>query len=158
MAERAPWRLVVGCDDAGYDYKQALLADLVANPRVGSVDDVGVDAQGHTAYPLIGLAAAQRVADGLADRALLICGTGIGMCITANKVPGIRAAVGHDSYSVERAVKSNDAQVLTIGQRVIGLELARRLVAEWLGYTFDPTSPSAPKVAHITAYEAARRG
>lgn len=73
------------------------------------------------------------VAAGRADRALLVCGTGLGVAISANKVPGIRAVTAHDSYSVERAVLSNDAQVLYVGQRVIGIGLARRLVAEWLG-------------------------
>ena len=67
------------------------------------------------------------VADGEADRALLVCGTGLGVAISANKVPGVRAVTAHDSFSVERAVLSNDAQVLCFGQRVIGIELARRL-------------------------------
>ena len=86
-------------------------------------------------------------ATGHADRALLVCGTGLGVAIAANKVPGIRAATAHDSFSVERAVLSNNAQVLTFGQRVIGLELARRLAKEWLTYRFDEASPSADKVA-----------
>jgi len=77
--------------------------------------------------------AAKLIKDGKADRALLICGTGLGVAISANKVTGIRAVTAHDSFSVERAVLSNDAQV-------IGLELARRLVREWLEYRFDPVS------------------
>ena len=72
------------------------------------------------------------MAAGDADRALLVCGTGLGVAISANKVPGIRAVTAHDSFSVERSVLSNNAQVLTFGQRVIGLELARRLAREWL--------------------------
>ena len=76
----------------------------------------------------------------------------------ADKVVGIRAACAHDSFSVERAIKSNNAQILTLGQRVIGLELARRLVAEWLTYRFDPASASAGKVALISAYEQDHRG
>jgi len=70
----------------------------------------------------------------------LICGTGLGVAISANKVTGIRAVTAHDSFSVERAILSNDAQVLCLGQRVIGLELARRLVGEWVTYRFDPVS------------------
>jgi ribose 5-phosphate isomerase B len=80
------------------------------------------------------------VKEGKADRALLICGTGLGVAISANKVTGVRAVTAHDSFSVERAVLSNDAQVLCLGQRVIGLELARRLVREWVEYRFDPVS------------------
>lgn len=150
-----PLTVVVGCDDAGTGYKSVLAQDLAADPRVASVIDVGVGAGEHTHYPHVAVAAARLVADGTADRALLICGTGLGVAISANKVPGIRAVTAHDTFSVERAILSNDAQVLCFGQRVIGLELARRLAREWLGYRFDPTSPSAEKVAAITDYETA---
>ncbi|MCA0438622.1 MAG: ribose-5-phosphate isomerase [Austwickia sp.] len=147
------WRLVVGCDDAGVDYKEAIKTDLEADPRVGSVVDVGVGRDEHTAYPHVAVEAARMVADGRADRAILICGTGLGVAISANKVPGIRAVTAHDSFSVERSVLSNDAQVLCMGQRVIGIELARRLASEWLGYEFDDASASAEKVAAIASYE-----
>jgi ribose 5-phosphate isomerase B len=149
------WRIVVGCDDAGLQYKEILKADLEADPRVGEVVDVGVMADQHTAYPHVAVEAARRIADGAADRALLICGTGLGVAISANKVPGIRAVTAHDSFSVERSVLSNDAQVLCLGQRVVGIELARRLAREWLGYRFDPESASASKVAAINDYEQA---
>lgn len=145
----APLRIVVGSDDAGYDYKERLKDDLQADDRVVEVVDVGVSADATTPYPDVARAAAEMVADGRADRALLVCGTGLGMAIAANKVPGVRAVTAHDSFSVERSVLSNDAQVLAIGQRVVGLELARRLVREWLGYEFDPGSASAAKVARI---------
>jgi len=152
--QKSGWRIVVGSDDAGFGYKEALKKDLEASGLVASVVDVGVDANGHTAYPTVAIEAAELVANGDADRALLICGTGLGVAISANKVPGIRAATAHDSYSVERAVLSNNAQVLTMGQRVIGLELARRLVREWLTYRFDESSASAEKVQVLTDYEA----
>ena len=146
-------RIAIGCDEAGVEYKEVLKADLAADPRVDEVIDVGVNQGEHTAYPHIGVAGARLVADGRADRALLICGTGMGVAMAANKVPGIRASVAHDSFSVERLVLSNDAQVLTLGARVIGIELARRLAREWLGYEFDPNSASAPKVAVFSEYE-----
>ncbi|WP_119697563.1 ribose-5-phosphate isomerase [Microbacterium halotolerans] len=146
-------RLVVGSDDAGFDYKEIIKADLEADARVASVADVGVAADGHTMYPHVAVEAARKVANGEADRAILICGTGLGVAISANKVQGIRAVTAHDSYSVERSVLSNDAQVLCMGQRVVGIELARRLAREWLGYTFDPTSASYEKVCAITEYE-----
>lgn len=149
-----PLRIVIGSDDAGYDYKEILKRDLEKHTGVASVIDVGVDAEGHTPYPTVAVSAAELVARGEADRALLICGTGLGVAIAANKVLGIRATTAHDSFSVERSVLSNDAQVLTMGQRVIGIELARRLVREWLDYRFDPTSASAEKVAEIGRYEA----
>lgn len=146
-------RIVVGSDDAGYEYKEALKADLVGNPDVEVVKDVGVDRNGHTPYPTVAITAAQMIADGVVDRALLVCGTGLGVAISANKVPGVRAVTAHDSYSVERSVMSNNAQVLTFGQRVIGLELARRLAREWLTYEFDASSASAEKVAVLSDYE-----
>lgn len=147
------WRIVVGSDEAGYDYKEALKRDLEASGLVASVVDVGVGADDHTSYPHIAVNAARMVSDGEADRALLVCGTGLGVAIAANKVHGIRAVTAHDSYSVERSVLSNNTQVLCFGQRVVGLELARRLAQEWLTYEFDTSSPSAEKVQDICAYE-----
>ena len=148
------WRIVIGSDDAGYDYKEILKRDLEASDLVASVVDVGVDADGHTNYPTVAVTAAEIVARGEADRALLICGTGLGVATAANKVQGIRAVTAHDGFSVERGVLSNDAQVLCMGQRVVGIELARRNVREWLTYEFDASSASNDKVQEISAYEA----
>ena len=119
---------------------EGLLVDGVALADVDGTAHVAVEA-------------ARRIAAGEADRALLVCGTGLGVAIAANKVPGVRAVTAHDPFSVERAVLSNNAQVLCFGQRVVGLELARRLAKDWLGYTFDEGSASAEKVAAISAYE-----
>ncbi|MGO1173369.1 MAG: ribose-5-phosphate isomerase [Actinomycetaceae bacterium] len=147
-------RIVVGSDNAGYEYKEALKADLEADPRVEQVIDVGVgDDADDNPYPNIGTAAGEKVAADEADRALLVCGTGMGVAMSAGKVPGIRASVAHDSFSVERLIKSNNAQVLAFGQRVIGLELARKLAGEWLEHEFDESSGSAAKVAVLSEYE-----
>jgi ribose 5-phosphate isomerase B len=146
-------RIVVGSDDAGFEYKEALKRDLTANALVESVVDVGVGPDDHAPYPRVAVTAAEMIAAGQADRALLVCGTGLGVAISANKVPGIRAVTAHDSFSVERSILSNNAQVLTFGQRVIGLELARRLTREWLTYRFDDTSASADKLQVLTSYE-----
>lgn len=149
------YRMVVASDNAGFDYKNAIMADLLNDTRVESVVDVGVFADDMLAnsYGQVAIMAAERIRSCDADRAIIICGTGIGVAIAANKVEGIRATVAHDSYSVERSIMSNNCQVLTMGQRVVGLELARRLAKEWLGYTFDPTSPSNEKIGHISDYE-----
>ncbi len=145
--------IAIGADHAGADLKN-LIRDRLAHRDDIRVTDFGVpDAATTTDYPHIGLDVAQAVARGDADRGLLVCGTGIGMAIAANKVAGIRATVAHDSYSVERSVLSNNCQILTLGARVIGPELASRLVDEWLTYEFDPTSSSAGRVALIDAYE-----
>ncbi|HEU4466139.1 MAG TPA: ribose-5-phosphate isomerase [Agromyces sp.] len=147
------FRMIVGSDEAGYDYKEAIKADLERDGRVDSIIDVGVVRDATAPYPAVAIEAAERVANGEADRAILICGTGLGVAIAANKVTGIRAVTAHDSFSVERSILSNDAQVLCMGQRVVGVELARRLASEWLGYEFDPASASKAKVDAICAYE-----
>ena len=152
------YTVAIGADNAGADLKNVLKKQLEDDPRVDVVDFGVPDASDAMAYPHVALDVAHAVARGEARRGLLVCGTGIGMAITANKAPGIRAAVAHDSYSVERSVLSNDCQILTLGARVIGPELAKRLVNEWLGYEFDPGSASAEKVAVISAYEARSNG
>jgi ribose 5-phosphate isomerase B len=147
------WKIITGSDDAAVEYRLELLKLLQNDPRVDEVVDIGVTPGEHTMYPHIAVAAARRVVSGEFDRALLLCGTGLGVAISANKVPGIRAVTAHDSYSVERSVLSNNAQVLAMGQRVIGIELAKKLVTEWLDYHFDPNSSSAEKVDAICSYE-----
>ncbi|KAK2609226.1 D-erythrulose-4-phosphate isomerase 1 [Conoideocrella luteorostrata] len=149
------WRIAMGCDEAGVSYKDAIKRDFESDSRVAEVIDVGSkESSDKTAYPLRAAAAARLVAEGKADRALLICGTGLGVAIAANKIKGIRAVTAHDSFSVERSVLSNNAQVLCMGERVVGLELARRLAKEWLGYEFDVNSASAKKVDEISNLEA----
>jgi ribose 5-phosphate isomerase B len=156
--EERPWRVVVGSDDAGEQLARLLADDLSHDARVASVTDAGFDPASGESYPDVAARAAHLVATGAADRALLVCGTGLGMAITANKVPGVRAVTAHDPFSVERSVLSNDAQVLCLGQRVVGPELARLLVRQWTGHRFDPASPSAAKVAAISAHERAALG
>lgn len=146
--------IVTGSDNAGYGHKSALKELLEQDPRVEKVIDVGVTGrEDGTYYPNVAVEAAEKIAAGEADRALLVCGTGLGVAISANKVSGVRAVTAHDLYSVQRSVLSNNAQVLCMGERVIGLELARRLAREWLGYTFDESSASAEKVAALSEYE-----
>lgn len=154
MGVEKKWTIAVGCDNNGFEYKNALKAALEADPRVLKVEDFGVHESTHsTIYPHIAVDVATAVKDGKADRGLLVCGTGLGVAITANKVPGIRAVTAHDSYSVERGVLSNDAQILCFGQKVVGIEVAKKLAIEWLGYEFDQKSASAAKVKAIKDYE-----
>jgi ribose 5-phosphate isomerase B len=133
-------RLAIGADDAGYPLKVVLCVLL---DELGvAYADVGVDSSAPPAgddpvdYPDVAARVALGVRDGRYDRGILVCGTGIGMAIAANKVPGVRAAQAHDVYSAERARKSNDAQVLTLGARVIGPELAKSIVRAWLASEF----------------------
>ncbi len=146
--------VAVGSDDAGVNLKDFIRDQLQGDPRVDEVIDFGVaDADDKTAYPVICIRAAEAVARGEADRAVLFGGTGMGEAISANKVRGIRAVVAHDPYSIERSILSNNCQVLCLGERVVAPELADRIVGQWLGYEFDPSSASAEKVRVITDYE-----
>jgi ribose 5-phosphate isomerase B len=134
--------IAVGADDAGAPLKERL-ADYLQQ-RGFEVKDFG---NGHGVdYPDVAAEVAQAVARGEHDRALLVCGTGLGMAIAANKIPGVRAATAHDPYSAERARKSNDAQVLTMGARVIAPEAAEKVLDHWLEAEFEG-GRSAPKVA-----------
>ncbi|MBV9390940.1 MAG: RpiB/LacA/LacB family sugar-phosphate isomerase, partial [Verrucomicrobia bacterium] len=112
--------IAIGADDAAFELK-AKIAEYL-NSKGIAVADYGVaKPDPGILYPDVALTVAQAVADGKHDRGILMCGTGIGVAITANKVPGIRAAVCHDAYSAERSRKSNDCQIMTMGSRVIGL-------------------------------------
>ncbi len=101
---------------------------------------------------------ASAVIAGAYDKAILVCGTGIGVCISANKVPGIRAALCHDTYSAERAALSNNAQIITMGARVIGTEVAKTIADAFLAETFDETGRSAGNVNAIKALDAKYHG
>lgn len=145
-------KLAIGCDEAAYSLKVEIIKHL---------QDIGVEYQDFGAvsgevilYPDVAVAVAEAVAKGEFERGILVCGTGIGMAITANKVPGIRAAVCHDPFSTERSRKSNDAQIMCMGERVIGVELAKYLVDIWLKCDFAHGG-SEPKVNRIMEYEKA---
>lgn len=138
-------KIAIGADDAATELKDTLIEYLAEAGY--EVEDYGSDAPG-VDYPDVAVEVAKTVANGEHDRAILCCGTGIGMSITANKVPGVRAAQCHDVYAAERARKSNNAQVLTMGSRVIGPELAKTIVEAWLKSEFAG-GRSAPKVAKM---------
>ena len=142
--------VAIGADEAAFDLKETLKAHLAR--RGIEVKDYGAFDRNPVLYPDVAVKVAQAVADGTHPRGILMCGTGIGMAITANKVPGVRAACCHDTYSAERARKSNNAQILTMGARVIGTELAKTIVDAWLASEFEGGG-SAPKVQKIIEYD-----
>jgi len=145
--------VAIGSDEAGFRLK-GLLIDLLKEDGL-EVADFGTDSEEPVDYPDVAFELAEAVARGEHDRGILICGTGIGMSIAANKVPGVRAAQAHDPYSAERARKSNDAQILALGARVIGPELAKSIVRTWLHSEFEGGG-SARKVGKINAAEEAK--
>lgn len=131
-------KIAIGCDEAAYSLKMEIIKHLRLKYGTAiEADDFGANKGEVVLYPDVAQKVAEQVAGGHYDRGILICGTGIGMCMTANKVPGIRAAVCHDPYSAERSRKSNDAQIMCMGERVIGVELAKYIVDIWLGCDFD---------------------
>jgi ribose 5-phosphate isomerase B len=149
--------ILIGADDAGLGLLDVIAADLVSmglTVETFRPDELeGTSAKdGEVDYPDVAESLALAIRDGRSDRGILICGTGIGMAITANKVPGVRAALAHDVYSAERARKSNNAQILTLGARVIGPESAKTVVHAWLESEFAGGA-STRKVAKIDRLE-----
>ena len=150
-----PMTIAIGCDEAAFELKETISALLRAEGH--AVEDFGTFEARPVLYPDIAFAAAGSIAAGRNERGVLLCGTGIGMAISANKVPGIRAAQAHDPYSAERARKSNDAQIVTLGARVVGPELAKSIIRAWLSADFEGGGSRA-KVEAIKAYERGERG
>ncbi|EJY9247998.1 ribose 5-phosphate isomerase B [Salmonella enterica] len=142
--------IAVGADDAAIELKNVLITWL--QEKGYNVKDYSDNNENHHDYPDIAYAVASAISNKEHQRGILICGTGIGMNIVANKVPGIRSAQCHDTYSAQRARKSNDAQIITLGARVIGPELAKSIVEAWLSSEFEG-GRSSPKVERISWYE-----
>lgn len=143
-------RIVIGAPANGVVLKDALKAHLESDDRVSGVIDLSTP---QITYPEVSFRAARLIADGQADRGILVCGTGIGTAIAASKVRGIRAATAHDLVTVRGAVENYDAQVLCMGQNVIAAPAAQALVTIWLGLRHDPTSTYGPRLAEIEAHE-----
>ena len=144
-------KIALGGDSAGKPLIDVIEAHLKSKPGhvVTNMSEAGF-------YADLSAKVAHAVLDGRADRAILCCGTGIGVCISANKIAGIRAALTHDTYSAERAAKSNNAQIITMGARVIGPELAKAIVDSWLASEFDPHGASVGNVDAINRLDAGR--
>ncbi|ACX86800.1 sugar-phosphate isomerase, RpiB/LacA/LacB family [Pectobacterium parmentieri WPP163] len=143
--------IAIGADDAAWSLRDTLTRylDSLNIPWVDFSSDKNQD---NASYPDVAHTVAISIKEGTHERGILLCGTGIGMSIVANKVTGVRAAQCHDTYSAQRARKSNDAQIITLGARVIGPELAKEIVAAWLESEFEGGG-SAPKIEKISYYE-----
>jgi len=146
-------KLVLGCDSAGKPLLDILDAWLATRDDVSVFNHSEPVAGDTELYAEMTDRVTAAITSGECERGILICGTGLGVCISANKVPGIRAALTHDTYSAERACLSNNAQIITMGARVIGPELAKSIVSAWLAVKFDPASHSAANVDAIDALD-----
>ncbi|MDR2515163.1 MAG: ribose 5-phosphate isomerase B [Christensenellaceae bacterium] len=144
--------ILIGCDNAATNLKKTVSDFLAAQGY--EIEDIGCDGPGDlTVYPEIARRLCGKMqAEGFSRRGILLCGTGLGMCISANKFKGVRATVCHDAYSAERSILSNDANLLCMGERVVGPELAKKVVGEWISLSFKDGS-STEKVEAIKAIE-----
>ena len=146
-------KIAIGCDPNAAELKQVIMDHL---EELGyQYEDYGSD---DTVYANVAIRVAEAVARGDHDRGILICGTGIGVSIAANKVPGAYAALCSDAYSAERARKSNNANIMTMGSQVIGSQLAKTLVTVWMQSEYTPGGRSEPKVRRIVEYDRNRAG
>ena len=145
-------RLVLGSDHAGYQLKQELMEYLRALGH--EVVDVGTNSTAAVDYPDYAEAVAGALRDGRAERGVLICGSGVGACVAANKIPGIRAAICHDGYSAHQGVEHDDMNVLVLGSRVIGPELAKELVRDYLHANFSGEERHVRRLGKVKAIEA----
>lgn len=148
-------RIAIAGDSAGEELAKVLAEYLAAR---FDVEEISQSAEGADPfYANLSDRVASKVLDGTYDRAILVCGTGIGVCIAANKVPGIRAALANDTYSAERAALSNNAQIITMGARVIGAEVAKTIADAFLKETFDERGRSAANVNALNELDAKYR-
>jgi ribose 5-phosphate isomerase B len=140
-------KIAIGCDPNAAGLKEVVKQHL---------SDLGFDYEDYGSddpiYANVGIKVAEQVAAGVHERGILICGTGVGMCITANKVPGAYAALCADAYSTERSIKSNNANIMTMGSQVTGSELAKSLVSIWMASEYVPGGRSEPKIQRIYDY------
>jgi ribose 5-phosphate isomerase B len=140
-------KVAIGCDPNASELKKAIKKHLT---DLGyEWEDYGSD---DPIYANVAIQVAEAVAAGRHDRGILICGTGIGVCIAANKVPGAYAALCSDPYSTERSRKSNNANIMTLGAQVMGVELAKTLVTLWMKSEYTPGGRSEPKIQRICEY------
>ena len=140
-------KIAIGCDPNAAGLKMAIIKHLA---ELGyECEDYGSD---DPIYANVAIAVAEAVAAGKHDRGILMCGTGIGVSIAANKVPGAYAALCSDAYSTERSIKSNNVNIMALGEQVTGVELAKSLVSIWINSEYTPGGRSEPKIQRICDY------
>jgi ribose 5-phosphate isomerase B len=145
----------IAADHAGFALKQELIPTLRSSGH--QVEDLGTQSTDPVDYPDIAAQLARAIQSGLAERGVLICGSGVGASVAANKLPGIRAGLCHDSYSAHQGVEHDDMNILVLGARVIGSELARELVRVFLGASFSHEERHQRRLGKIRALEEQRR-
>ena len=147
-----PMRVALGCDNAGFQLKQTIIDKL--SPLVIEIIDCGSDGKEACDFPDTGGAVAREVVTGRADRGIAICGSGVGMCIAANKIPGARACLCHDYYSAHQGVEHDDMNILCLGARVVGAALAREIATVFLAARFSGEDRHQRRLDKVLAIEA----
>lgn len=140
-------RISIGCDELGLSYKNMVID--IFSKKGHEFFDAGVFEGEKVNYPSVAYKAIKKMTDGECERCILICGTGIGMALSANKIKGAYAAVCHDIYSTQRSILSNNCNTMCMGALVIGPKTVETLVDIWLGLKFDPASKSWEKVQEV---------
>jgi ribose 5-phosphate isomerase B len=128
-------KIIIGCDHGGFELKEKVVSFVKAGGH--EVEDVGTHSADSVDYPHYAMKVAEAVAKGAADRGILVCGSGIGMCITANRVPGVRAVQINETFAAKMSRRHNDSNVLCLGGRFIGQDLAKEIVEVWLAEAFE---------------------
>ncbi len=144
-------RIAIGTDHAGWPYKEALIEDLEASGH--EVTDLGTHGPDSVDYPDFARPVAESVARGETDRGILLCGSAVGVSLVANKIPGIRAGVCHDTYSAHQCVEHDDVNVLCLGARVIGIEVAREVTATFVAARFSDEARHRKRLDKLLAVE-----
>lgn len=151
MSDPLSLRVAIGGDHAGFQLKQAVAKRL--QPKVASLLDCGTDSEASCDYPDFAVAVARELVAGKVDRGIIVCGSGVGVSVAANKIPGIRAAICHDTYSAHQGVEHDDMNVLCIGGRIIGSELAFEIVDAFLAARYEPQPRHARRLEKVLAIE-----
>jgi ribose 5-phosphate isomerase B len=151
MPDSLALRVALGGDHAGFALKTAL-AERLGN-RFGTLIDCGTNSEASCDYPDIAVAVARQIVEGKAERGIMVCGSGVGVSVAANKIAGIRAAICHDTYSAHQGVEHDDMNVLCIGGRIIGSELAFEIVESFLNAKYVPQERHARRLDKVLAIE-----
>lgn len=151
MSDQYCVRVAIGGDHAGYSLKQAIAKAF--SGRVTEIIDCGTDSEQRCDYPDFAVSVAKTILSGKAQRGIVVCGSGVGVSVAANKIPGIRAAICHDSYSARQGVEHDDMNVLCIGGRIIGSELAFELVDSFLRASYTPEGRHAQRMEKVLEIE-----
>ncbi len=151
MSDLIPIRLTIGGDHAGFPLKLLVVQHFA--PLVTNLIDCGTDSDASSDYPDFAIAVARQIVNGKADRGLLICGSGVGVSVAANKIPGIRAGICHDTYSAHQGVEHDDMNVLCIGGRIIGPSLAFEIVEAFLKAKYEPQERHARRLDKVLEIE-----